>query len=55
MYRAAMSRIMSKRTQGEYDLELMELISKVLSSNPDIYTLWNIRKECIQKLIEENK
>uniref|UniRef100_A0A6B2E737 Geranylgeranyl transferase type-2 subunit alpha n=1 Tax=Phlebotomus kandelakii TaxID=1109342 RepID=A0A6B2E737_9DIPT len=49
-YKAAMARIQEKRLANELDREMLELTRKLLSSNPDIYTLWNIRKECFQTL-----
>ena len=47
MFRAAMGRILEKKTAQEYDAEMMELTAKLLSSNPDIATLWNLRRLCI--------
>ncbi|XP_014270828.1 geranylgeranyl transferase type-2 subunit alpha isoform X2 [Halyomorpha halys] len=46
-YQHSMNKIFHKRKNGEYDEEAMELISDVLVSNPDIYTLWNMRKEIL--------
>ncbi|XP_059612784.1 geranylgeranyl transferase type-2 subunit alpha [Phlebotomus argentipes] len=51
-YKEAMARIQEKRTANELDKEMLELTRKLLSSNPDIYTLWNIRKECFQVMRE---
>lgn len=36
-----------QRKEGELDKDLLELTGNVLSSNPDIYTLWNIRREIL--------
>uniref|UniRef100_A0A6E8VZM3 Geranylgeranyl transferase type-2 subunit alpha n=1 Tax=Anopheles coluzzii TaxID=1518534 RepID=A0A6E8VZM3_ANOCL len=47
MFRAAMGRILEKKTAQEHDAEMMELTAKLLSSNPDIATLWNLRRLCI--------
>lgn len=46
-YQHSMNKIFNKRKNGEYDEEALELISDVLVSNPDIYTLWNLRKEIL--------
>lgn len=47
IYKHAMQQIFHKRKEGELDKNLLELTGKVLSSNPDIYTLWNIRREIL--------
>ncbi|KAH8295243.1 hypothetical protein KR018_009089 [Drosophila ironensis] len=58
-YRAAMSRIQRKRAEGELDDELLVLTVQVLQRNPDVNTLWNIRRECVllklAKLEEEEQ
>lgn len=41
-----MMRIKQKRNSHELDDEMMQITAKILSKNPDVYTLWNIRKEC---------
>lgn len=54
-YRIAMDRIYAKRaTSTEYDAEMMQLTAGVLQRNPDVSTLWNIRRECLLKLKEAN-
>ncbi|KAF6026118.1 RABGGTA [Bugula neritina] len=45
LYQAATDKIFAKRAAGEYDVEALKLTSGVLSKNPDVYTLWNYRKE----------
>uniref|UniRef100_A0A1L8DUF8 Geranylgeranyl transferase type-2 subunit alpha n=1 Tax=Nyssomyia neivai TaxID=330878 RepID=A0A1L8DUF8_9DIPT len=52
LYKAAMQQIQAKREAREFDRDLLDLTRKLLSSNPDIYTLWNIRRECINALRE---
>ncbi|XP_049301411.1 geranylgeranyl transferase type-2 subunit alpha [Anopheles funestus] len=54
MFRAAMGRIFEKKSAQEYDTEMMELTAKLLGSNPDIATLWNLRRMCILALKELN-
>lgn len=54
-YRAGMTKIYTKRSTGELDLDLYELTSKILIGNPDLATLWNIRREVILKLTTENE
>ncbi|ALC46973.1 CG12007 [Drosophila busckii] len=52
-YRAAMTKILKKRSAGELDDELLLLTVQILLRNPDISTLWNIRRECVQVKLEQ--
>uniref|UniRef100_A0A1Q3FJH0 Geranylgeranyl transferase type-2 subunit alpha n=1 Tax=Culex tarsalis TaxID=7177 RepID=A0A1Q3FJH0_CULTA len=47
-FRAGMERILSKKEKSELDEELMVLTGKILSANPDVATLWNLRRQCLQ-------
>ena len=52
-YRIGMDKIFAMRSQKKYDSTLLELTGKILSVNPDLSTLWNIRRECILKMVAE--
>lgn len=52
-YKAGMAKIQAKRSNNELDQEMMTITGQILARNPDVYTLWNVRKECILKLTEE--
>ncbi|CAK1603098.1 unnamed protein product [Parnassius mnemosyne] len=54
VFKNVMQTIHHKRQQHEYDKELLELTGKVLASNPDIYTLWNIRREILEQIRKNN-
>ncbi|XP_055639307.1 geranylgeranyl transferase type-2 subunit alpha [Toxorhynchites rutilus septentrionalis] len=54
-FRSGMSRVLAKKAAGELDDEMMVLTGKILGSNPDIATLWNLRRLCILKLFDEDK
>lgn len=41
------SLIILQRQQGDLDTEQLNITGKVLTNNPDIYTLWNIRREIL--------
>lgn len=47
VYRDGMRKIFERRKNGDLDDESLELISDILITNPDIYTLWNFRKEIL--------
>ena len=46
-YRQAMSAILARREKGLTDEDQLKLTGQVLMANPDIHTLWNIRRECL--------
>ena len=50
---AAMSAILERRESGRLDEKLLQMIGPVLMGNPDINTLWNVRRETVLKAIEE--
>lgn len=50
IYQGAMAKIVTKRANNQYDDEIMELTGNVLARNPDINTLWNIRREYLLQL-----
>ncbi|XP_039288101.1 geranylgeranyl transferase type-2 subunit alpha [Nilaparvata lugens] len=47
VYKAAIQKVFSKRKNNELDDEGLEITGQILLSNPDIYTLWNYRKEIV--------
>lgn len=51
-FRAGMGRILMKKVTDELDDEMMQLTGKILSANPDVATLWNLRRRCILKVAE---
>jgi len=53
IYRMGMKKILSTRQDVTYDTESFAISSQLLCVNPDIYTLWNYRKEVL--LIEEKE
>ena len=52
-YRKAMSTILSRRKEGLKDEMQLKITAQVLLSNPDIHTLWNIRRECVLAMLEQ--
>lgn len=53
-YRNGTEKILALRANENFGSELLELTGKILSVNPDVSTLWNIRRECILKMTAEN-
>lgn len=49
-YRNGMDKILAMRSGSKLDQNLLDLSAKILSVNPDLTTLWNIRRECILKM-----
>lgn len=47
-----MNRVFEKKINAEYDAEMLTLTTAILSKNPDISTLWNLRRECILLIFE---
>lgn len=47
LYRAGFERARQKRENGELDDEGLSITGQMLAANPDIYTLWNFRREII--------
>lgn len=46
-FRNGMDKIFGMRNKSSFDQNLLDLTGKILSVNPDVSTLWNIRRECI--------
>ncbi|XP_075992345.1 rab geranylgeranyltransferase subunit alpha [Anticarsia gemmatalis] len=55
VFKHVMQKIQHKRKESEFDKDLLELTGKVLSSNPDISTLWNIRREILNIFKKNNE
>lgn len=52
-YQMGMQKIISSRNEDSYDPASLSMCTQLLIVNPDVYTLWNYRKEVI--LIEIEK
>ncbi|XP_014248175.1 geranylgeranyl transferase type-2 subunit alpha [Cimex lectularius] len=46
-YMESMKKILEKREKSEMDDEALTLMSDILVEHPDVYTLWNFRKEIL--------
>ncbi|GLV42371.1 Rab geranylgeranyltransferase subunit alpha [Carabus blaptoides fortunei] len=54
IYQAGVAKVLSTRNVNEYNEEIFILTANLLVSNPDIYTMWNVRKETLLYL-EKNR
>ncbi|XP_062916176.1 geranylgeranyl transferase type-2 subunit alpha isoform X1 [Mobula hypostoma] len=52
-YRKATEAMQRKRTAQQYDQEALELTGQILSTNPDLATFWNIRREIFLHMEQE--
>ncbi|XP_063244922.1 geranylgeranyl transferase type-2 subunit alpha [Bacillus rossius redtenbacheri] len=52
LYRAGIDTVFAKCRKEEYDEEALEVTAQLLSANPDIYTLWNVRKKVLLRFKE---
>ncbi len=41
-----------QRAAGQWDEEAFELTTTLLGQNPEYYTMWNIRREILERLWE---
>ena len=48
-----MAAIISRRKEGARDEKQLKLTAGVLMANPDIHTLWNIRRDCVESIISD--
>lgn len=46
-YRLNVKQILASRSADHYNPSDLQLCALILSSNPDVYTLWNYRKEAV--------
>lgn len=45
--------MLQRRKEKRYDPESLALAAKLLELNPEIYTVWNYRREAIGPLLEQ--
>ncbi|KAI4465028.1 protein farnesyltransferase alpha subunit/rab geranylgeranyl transferase alpha subunit [Holotrichia oblita] len=54
-YRYAMNQVAATRKEYPFNKHSLMLCAQVLTVNPDVYTLWNYRKEVVLQQIEMSK
>lgn len=44
--------VLARRAAKQYDAESMTLAAKLLEQNPEVYTVWNYRREALQDTLQ---
>eukprot|EP01023_Acetabularia_acetabulum_P037797 TRINITY_DN3602_c1_g1_i4.p2 TRINITY_DN3602_c1_g1~~TRINITY_DN3602_c1_g1_i4.p2 ORF type:complete len:356 (-),score=59.96 TRINITY_DN3602_c1_g1_i4:472-1539(-) len=55
LYEKLLQEILKRREEKRFDEDTLEKIATLLSINPDVYTLWNYRRETFLHLVEQQK
>jgi geranylgeranyl transferase type-2 subunit alpha len=55
IYSSLVSVIWEKRRLADHSLDTLTVLNKVLTSNPDFYSLWNFRREILFTLYPDLK
>eukprot|EP01026_Neomeris_dumetosa_P081767 TRINITY_DN92409_c0_g1_i5.p1 TRINITY_DN92409_c0_g1~~TRINITY_DN92409_c0_g1_i5.p1 ORF type:complete len:258 (-),score=27.62 TRINITY_DN92409_c0_g1_i5:76-828(-) len=54
LYEKLQEEILKRRQEKRYDSETLQKIAALLSINPDVYSLWNYRRETFQHMIQHH-
>ena len=52
-YQSLTDEVYTRREAGSLDEELLRLTEEVLGTNPDHYTMWNVRRDVMKQVIAE--
>lgn len=47
--------VLLRRRAKQYDEESLKLAAKLLEQNPELYTIWNYRREALQDKLQVSK
>lgn len=48
LYSRLATEVLNRRAAKQYDQESLKLAGKLLEQNPELYTIWNYRREALQ-------
>lgn len=52
LYSKLTTAVLTRRAAKQYDADTLTLASKLLEQNPELYTVWNYRREALQETLK---
>lgn len=52
LYSRLATEVLNRRAAKQYDPESLKLAGKLLEQNPELYTIWNYRREALQSKLQ---
>lgn len=52
LYSRLATEVLNRRATKQYDQESLKLAGKLLEQNPELYTIWNYRREALQSKLQ---
>lgn len=52
LYSRLATEVLNRRAAKQYDQESLKLAGKLLEQNPELYTIWNYRREALQSKLQ---
>lgn len=52
LYSKLTTAVLTRRTAKQYDAETLALAGKLLEQNPELYTVWNYRREALLETLK---
>lgn len=52
LYSRLATEVLNRRAAKQYDQESLKLAGKLLEQNPELYSIWNYRREALQSKLQ---